>query len=398
MRVTQFTRALILTGTVALPATLAAQSQTASARPDSAPPPVATEPPAPVPATLAGLKISGYAEASYAWSNKAVGSSIAGRLYDRFHDQFTLNALKVAIERPYAADRFDAGFRADILLGENAPVLQSNGLKLGDQGDMTQLFVTLNVPTPNGNGVQLKVGKMVTLLGLEIIEDPVNPNWSIGNLFSFVENFTAVGASVEYRVNRFADVQLRLIDGWDVVQDNNTGRSFMGRLGLAPDSLSSIALVGYLGPEAAGSNAKRYGGEVLLSRKLTSRVSAWLQADYGREDRLVPDGTDGASKAATWWGTGAWLTVDFTRAMGVALRADVVDDRHGTRSNGFLFPSFADGPGTRHRFGSGTVTLNVKSWANVLVRPEVRYDFSNLPVFDSRKGQLTAGFGVAYLY
>jgi hypothetical protein len=398
MRVTQHTRALILTGAVALPATLGAQSQTASARPDSAPPTAAADPPAPAPAALAGLKISGYAEASYAWSNKAVGSNIAGRLYDRFHDQFTLNALKVSLDRPYAADRLDAGFHADIVLGENASVLQSNGLKLGDQGDMTQLYVTLNVPTPNGNGLQLKVGKIATLLGLEVIEDPSNPNWSLGNLFSFVENFTAVGASAEYRINRFADVQLRVIDGWDVVQDNNTGRSFMGRLGLAPDSLTSIGLVGYVGPEAAESNAKRFGGEVLLYRKLAGPVGAWLQLDYGRENRIVPDGDGHADKAASWWGAGAWLTLDLSRSIGLALRGDLVDDRHGTRSNGFLFPTFADGPGTRHRFGSGTATLNVKSWSNVLLRPELRFDRSNLPVFDGKRDQLTAAFGVAYLF
>jgi hypothetical protein len=44
------------------------------------------------------------------------------------------------------------------------------------------------------------------------------------------------------------------------------------------------------------------------------------------------------------------------------------------------------------------VTLNVKSWANVLVRPELRYDRSTLPVYDGRRGQLTTGLGIAYLF
>src|SRR5687768_4794255 len=164
-----------------------------AARPDSAAAAAAaTAPAAPAaPAALAGLRISGYAEASYAWSSKPVGTGIAGRLYDRFHNQFTLNALKLVLDRPYATDRLDAGVHADVILGQNATVIQSSGLQLGEQGDLTQLYVTLNVPTPNGHGVQLKVGKMATLLGLEVIEDPSNPNWSIGNLFSFVENFTA---------------------------------------------------------------------------------------------------------------------------------------------------------------------------------------------------------------
>jgi hypothetical protein len=353
-----------------------------------------------VPPILAGVTVSGYAEASYAWSSKPAGTAISGRLYDRFHNQFTLNALKVVIDRPFAADKLDAGFHADLLLGQNASVIQASGMRLGEQGDLTQLYVTLNAPTPNGNGVQLKVGKVATLLGLEVIEDPLNPNWSIGNLFSFVENFTAVGASVEHRFSRLLDVQLRLVDGWDVAADNNTGLSFMGRVGLAPDSLSTVALVGYVGPEATDSHAKRYGGEVLLSRRLTSRLSASLQADYGREDAIVPTtaAEDGPTRSADWWGAGAWLTVDLLPTLGLALRGDVVDDRHGVRSNGFLFPTFAERPGTRHRFSSGTVTLNVKSWANVLVRPELRYDRSNLPVYGARRDQVTAAFSIAYLY
>ena len=383
----------------AAPPTQVAAADTTPPAPERAPEraPEAAQPPA----ALAGLRVSGYAEASYAWSSKPLGSAIAGRLYDRFHNQFTLNALKLVLDRPYAADRFDAGVHADLILGENASVIQSSGLRLGEQGDLTQLYVTLNVPTPNGNGVQLKVGKIATLLGLEVIEDPVNPNWSIGNLFSFVENFTAVGASLEHRFSRLLDVQLRLVDGWDVAADNNTGLSFMGRVGLAPDTLTSVALVGYVGPEAEASHRKRYGGELLVSRRLTSRVSLSLQGDVGREEGLVAAlgsaAGDGAT-AAMWWGAGAWVTLDVHPSLSVALRGDVVDDRHGTRSNGFLFPSFAEEPGTRHRFGSGTVTLNVKSWANVLVRPELRYDRSNLPVYDARHGQLTAGLGVAYLF
>ncbi len=162
---------------------------TGTAAADTAGKKAAPEPP------LAGLKLSGYAEASYAYSSQAVGRTIPGRLFDRFQDQFALNAVKVALDRPYAPDRFDAGVHADVLVGQNATVLRSTGFDLGDEGDITQLYITLNIPTPNGNGLQLKAGKMVTLLGQEVLEDVANPNWSEGNQFIYVENFTALGVS-----------------------------------------------------------------------------------------------------------------------------------------------------------------------------------------------------------
>src|SRR5512140_2126368 len=152
----------VFSGGVAAQATQPAPGSSpaaASSPADSTARKAAPEPP------LAGLKIGGYAEASYAYASRATDRIIAGRLFDRYQDQFELNAVKVSLDRPYAANRWDAGVHADVLLGQNATVLRSTGFDLGDEGDITQLFITLNIPTHNGNGLQLKAGKMVTLLG-----------------------------------------------------------------------------------------------------------------------------------------------------------------------------------------------------------------------------------------
>jgi len=49
-------------------------------------------------------------------------------------------------------------------------------------------------------------------------------------------------------------------------------------------------------------------------------------------------------------------------------------------------------------FGSATATLNIRSWPNAIVRPELRYDRSTLAAFNGEKDQVTFAFGVAYLY
>ncbi len=341
---------------------------------------------------LAGLTLSGYAEASYAASDHPNGSTITGRLYDRFQNQFSLDAIKLVLDKPYDATKWDAGFHTDLLFGQNATVLHSTGFALGDQGDITQLFVTLNVPTPNGNGLQLKAGKMATLMGLEVIEDVVNPNWSEGNLFNYVENFTNVGLSAEYKWNRYMDTQLRVINGWDVVQDNNNGKSFMGRVGFYPDSASSIGLLGYYGPEETGTDrSKRAGGEILLNRTF-GNTSLWFQGDYGHETPgpALPDSTH----AASWWGAGAWLAYSFTPAVQLALRGDYVDDQNGARTSGVL--GYLSN--TAQRFTSATATLNLKAWPHALVRPEVRYDHSTLAAYGGRNDQVSFALSAAYLY
>src|SRR5437016_6155312 len=351
--------------------------------------------------TLAGFKLSGFAEASYAYSGRSLGdTAIVGRLYDRLQNRFTLNALAVVLDRPYDPAKFSAGFHTELLVGQDATVIQSNGLFAGAATpipiDVPHLYVTLNVPTASGNGLQFKVGRIPTLLGLEVIETYVNPNWSEGNQFIYVENFTGTGVSVETKFNNYVDAQFRVINGWDQVSDNNTHKSLMGRLGVYPDARTSIGIVGFWGPEEAGNNtANRYGVEGLLWRKL-GKAAVWVQGDYGTEqaNAALPDPTQDAK----WWALGGWVTYDFSSTLGLALRGDYVNDQNGARSsfNGLVgFPA-----NTGQKFGSGTATLNIRSWPNAVVRPEVRYDRSTLGAgaFNGKKDQITLALGVAYLY
>jgi putative OmpL-like beta-barrel porin-2 len=347
---------------------------------------------------LSGIKLSGYAEASYLYSTAALpGGPVVGRSFDRFHDQFTLNVVKLVLDKGFDPGKLTAGFHADLLFGQNATLIQSAGLNLGDDGDIEQLYVTLNVPTANGNGIQFKAGKWVTLMGLEVIEDVVNPNWSEGNQFLFVENFTSTGLEVDYKWNKYFDTELRVFNGWDVVQDNNTRKSFMGRLGITPDDKTVIGLVGYLGPEQANNDdAKRKGVDLVVNRKFGGRVSAWGQFDYGKEDAnaALPDPT----RDADWWAVGGWLTLDMTPKVGIALRGDYLDDKQGARTS--AAPFTAPFPGNlRNKLSSGTATLNIRAWENTLLRPEIRYDHSNVSgAFGDSNDQVTLGLSAAYIY
>jgi hypothetical protein len=344
---------------------------------------------------LAGFKLTGFAAGSYSYSgHSAGGTAIVGRLYDRLQNRFMLNALGVVLDKPYDPATFSAGFHTEVLVGQDATVIQSDGgtFNLGPQGDIPHLYVTLNVPTASGNGLQFKVGRIPTLLGLEVIETYANPNWSEGNQFIYVENFTGTGLSVETKFNNYVDLQLRVINGWDQVSDNNSHKSLMGRVGLYPDGVTSLGIVGYWGAEEPGNNsANRYGFEGLLWRKL-GKAAVWVQGDYGTEqaNAALPDPTQDAK----WWALGGWVTYDLSATAGLALRGDYVNDENGARSSGVL--GFQ--PNTGQKFGSTTATLNIKAWPSAVVRPELRYDRSTLPTFNGKKDQITVALAVAYLY
>ena len=331
----------------------------------------------------AQVKFSGYGEASYSIATKAPGDIIVGRLFDRFANQFTLNGLKLVLERPAAADKWDAGVRADLVFGQNAAVLQSTGLSIGQSGDMTQLFVTLNIPTANKNGLQIKVGKFVTLMGLELIETVANPNWSVGNQFVFVENFTHTGLEIGTRLSSTIDVQFRVANGWDRVQAVDGNRDIMARVGIT-GAKTSVGIIGYSGAMNAGSSDLRTGLSVLVNQKLGT-TNFWVQGDYGTEEAAAGD--------VSWMALGAWVAFDLNAKTGLAVRLDYLSDPDGFRTGG----AFGTGA-VEHNLVSLTGTLNLKTWPNALVRPELRFDSSNLAVFDGDESQFTVALGIAYIF
>jgi len=214
------------------------------------------------------------------------------------------------LDKPYDAAKLSAGFHTELMFGQNATLIKSAGADFGAQVDVPHLYVTLNVPTAGGNGVQLKFGRIPTLLGLEVIETNANPNWSEGNQFIYVENFTGTGASLEAKLNRHVDAQLRVINGWDLVRDNNQRKSVMGRVGLYPDTVTSIGIVGFWGTRAAeqrrGESLRRGRTGVAAS---SARPRCGFQADYGKEQNVA------------WSALGGWVTYDMSGTVGVALRA-----------------------------------------------------------------------------
>src|SRR5882762_1780658 len=127
----------------------------------------------------------------------------------------------------------------------------------------------------------------------------------------------------------------------------------MARVGISPNAVTSISIVGFWGPEEPGDDtANRYGAEALLWRKL-GKVQAWVQGDYGREqaNAALPDPTQDAK----WWALGGWVSYDFASTLGLALRGDYVDDQNGARStfNGLVgFPA-----NTGQKFGGAAVCI-----------------------------------------
>lgn len=333
--------------------------------------------------------ISGYVTTSYTSSGRAMGDTIiVGRAYDRRNNSFLFNVANLTLERAAPKDRVAAGFRAEAWLGPQAALVKSAGLDLGPNADIWQAYVVLNLPLSGKDRfLQLKAGKIAALVGLEVGQEPLNPNAAVGYQDLLVEPFTETGVELDARFGPHIDAELRLSNGWDQVVDVNAGKTVTARVGLTPNDKTLLALTGSLGPEQVLNNSSsRAAVDVVASRRIASVATAVLQLDYGHEDV--------AGSTATWSAAGMWLTYDLASSTSLALRSDYVNDRSGARTSGVLgFPANA-----AMKVGSLTATLNLKQWAHTLVRPELRFDRATLPVFDGSKRQVSYGMALSYVF
>ena len=358
---------------------------------------------------LGQVELSGFVSASYFYdfSKGTVGGAtpmIAGRLFDANNNSFIPDKFKLTLEKPvdFSPTNWNVGFRADLIAGKDAEVIHSTGLFGGQSFDLEQAFVKFNVPV--GNGLTVLIGKHVTMMGVEVVEEVANPNWSIGNQFMFVENTTETGVLLAYKWNDKWETDVCMINGWDQVTDVNASKTFMGRVVWTIDDKENLSLLGYGGPEQPGDNHDwRTGTDIVFNRKFTDKLNSWVQLDYGHEDNApLADGSGTTTANADWYAAGLWLTYDFTDKVELAFRGDYLRDKDGVRT-----PNTAGAPITSpvtftvapKELYSATVTLNLKPMPSLKVRPEVRYDRASADTaFNGRKDQFTAGVGVAYLY
>jgi len=343
-----------------------------------------------LPSGLAGLQMSGYADIAYGYNfNEADPPTTAnsGRAFDNESHGFTPHAFELVLEKP-PSDELPFGFRTDLFFGDDAEVFHSTGLGAStDNFDLQQAYITYLAPV--GDGIDLKVGKFVTLLGAEVIESPANWNYSRSLMFMNSIPFTHTGALASYPIGEWGSVTGGVVNGWDIVDDNNKAKSFLGNLTLTPIESLTLSSNVVSGPERARDSRNK--------RTVISNIVTWttplegltLMAnyDYGRESGLA-QGTAATKgfEPASWQGLALYGKYDVTDIWSLAGRWEWFDDRDNVRTRlttlGSSTPPDLD-------FYEYTLTSQWKLREHVLARLEYRHDKADERVFTHDDGGLS---------
>jgi hypothetical protein len=355
---------------------------------DSTPP--AASAAAALPKWFEELAVNAFVSTAYQYnSNRPTTGATSYRVFDFSDNSFNLDVAELVVQIA-ASKPNDAGFRVDFAAGNSIPQITKTQDQNAAQFDLQQAFASYIVPL--GSGLRFDVGKYVTHMGYELIEgyDGYNDNYSRSILFGYAIPFTHTGVKASYAFSSKVAAMVEVVNGWDLLRDNNRSKSVGAQLTLTPVAPLSVLLNWIGGAEIANDNhTNRNVFDVVAILKPTKTLTLGVNGDYGIENgtSIVNPGSD-----ATWKGIAGYATLALTNKFSIALRGETFHDEDGVRL----------GTGTKATISEGTFTPAYKFTDHVLLRGEARYDTANQPIFSKRSTladkQTTIGANVIFVY
>lgn len=356
-----------------------------------------------------GLEIHGLVGANYTYNFNEPHSGKNGLLLmNRKSDHFDLDLANIRIQRVVEGE---LGFVMDLDFGKTAEVVgrstrwcEAPGSFSGvnscaesrNSFEATQFYLTYKLPI--GNGLNVKLGKFVTLHGAEVIKTWDNINYNISNsiLFGYAIPFTHTGVLTNYALNEWASLDAGLITGWDQFsyKVNNGPIIFTGGLTVTPHPTLTFYAAGTVGPEEEVVTSKDVNGNsrfvsatgvgnstrglftLLTTYKPTDQWTFILDFNTAGESNsplLQPTKPSGrGTKGSSWDGLAGYVIYHFTDELSGTFRAEYFGDTNGVRT------------GQRQTVWEMTPTLVYQPsiLPGLTLRAEYRHDESNKKFFE----------------
>ncbi len=289
------------------------------------------------------------------------------RAFDQKSGQFSLGLIQTKVA--YTSDKLDAV--ADITFGPNSDIA-NYGNYVGPLGaGSTALAIKQAYLTYKFNEkFSVTAGQFGTHIGYEVIDAPVNYNYSLSNLFNNGP-FYHVGAKAQYSFSEKAYLMAGVVNNIDNINDNNKAKAIISQFFFSPATNFNVYLNWIGSNEVSKDGAPAKGNfyslfDLATTYQITESFFLGLNAAYGTNK--TTDLTTNATSTPKWGGIAAYTNYAFTDKFGLGLRYEHFDNTKGDRAvrNG-------DGSGTS--VNSFTVTANFTlADGHLLLKPEFRMD------------------------
>jgi hypothetical protein len=316
----------------------------------------------------------------YNFNEPPTGSLTPLRNFDFEHNQFSFALVEIAFNKPAVSDD-RVGFRFDFDYGPVTDFVHSADPEGGEVVKHTQQAY-ISYMAPIGSGLTVDFGKFVTQHGAEVIEAKDNWNYSRSLLFSWAIPYYHMGVRLGYAPNPKFTLGGYIVNGWNNVKDNNSGKTFGLQALVKPTTPIAITLNYMGGPEQKDDTDDwRHLFDATLMVTINGVFSIQGNVDYGH-DRVA--GAD-----VNWKGVALYAKAQATPLFAVIPRFEYYDDSHG----GFT-------TGAAQKVKEFTLTGEVKHSRGLMMRLEYRRDWSDIGFF--RKGSTPRDYqntvSIAWIY
>ncbi len=243
-------------------------------------------------------------------------------MFDGASGTFALAYTELAVAMAPAP----AGFRIDLGFG---PVADATSLEVTSVGDpavtvtgasealkhLQQAYASVKLP--GATSIIVDAGKFVTSTGAELIEAKDNWLYSRSILFGWAIPFSHTGVRVNATLSDQLAVQAMVVNGWDVVADNNKAKTFGGSVIYTGQGGGLVAALNLLG--GVEVTDVRLLVDAVVTKKLGDKLALNLNADFGK------DGD------ATWYGAAAMVRAQVSPHLNVVGRVEHFRDPDGGR-------------------------------------------------------------------
>jgi predicted porin len=333
------------------------------------------------------LGLSIYLQGGYTFNFKNPDSGTnEQRIFDQKANSFLIDLAQIQFLKD--APMGELGYKLKVSFGETAKFIHSAGL--GDPNEVVDLpEAYVSYVAPLGSGIKLQFGKFVTYHGAEVIEARDDFNYSRSFLFNYAIPFTHTGFMAGYTFSKALSANIYVVNGWDVFNDNNKGKTFGTSFLVTPIEPFSMTFGFMYGPEQShNSTHYRFLSDWVGTFKATKNLTFVVNTDFANEEKDPLSG----GRNSMWYGIAGYAKYDFTDWFGTTIRAEYFDDRDGVRT------------GIEQKLKEITLTPEFRIVKNLLLRPEYRHDWSNKNGFDShhntlnKKSQDTIAIGMMYTW
>ncbi|HEY4211058.1 MAG TPA: outer membrane beta-barrel protein [Steroidobacteraceae bacterium] len=306
--------------------------------------------------TASGVTVSGYVDAMYDYSSSPAP---ALQEFTGHHSSFLLDQASLSVAYQ---PKEGFGAVAQVIAGEDGRILNESSPPTSDGPiDITQAFVQY----ASGN-FTIQGGKMLTLVGAEVIAPTGNTNVSRSLLF-FGEPLTHTGLRATVALNDQVSLIFGVNNGWNATSDTNTGKTAELGLAITPSKSFALTLQGYSGSETApsGLDGNRTIIDGVATFTVNDSLSLVLSADWGKQKNAFGPGQDGK-----WSGVAGYFNYALPENWRISVRAEYMKDSEG------YFGGVPD-----QKYKEVTVTLGYAPTKNFELRLEGRVDKSTDDVF-----------------